>query len=135
MQCVGSEWFMRLSDSDCILVNNVRVEGSHGCEGSERARLQHFRVDVTVRTDFAKAAASDSLQETIDYRKIIDIARRVVGGKSVHLLETLAERIASEILEIPRARAVRVRVTKLSPPIPEFDGTVSVEIERERQTN
>ena len=119
---------------DSIIVKDIRVDGRHGCEESERSTLQPFRVNVTVMADLSQAASSDCLKNTIDYRTVIDVVRRIVGCESVNLLETLAERIAVEILAIQRVRKVCVRVTKLRPPIPGFDGTVSAEIEREHET-
>jgi dihydroneopterin aldolase len=117
---------------DSIIVNNIRVKGCHGCDQSERAEAQPFRIDVTVMVDLSQAACSDCLESTVDYRALINIAKRILGGESVNLLETLAERIAEEILALQRVHEVRVRVTKLRPPVPGFDGTVSVEIERRR---
>ena len=115
---------------DKIIIEDIRVEGRHGCADTEQTYLQPFRVDVTVGGDFSRAAAVDRVEATVDYRLIVEVAKEVVTGPSVYLLETLAERIAGKIRRIEGVQNVRVRVTKLRPPIPEFHGTTAVEIER-----
>ncbi len=116
---------------DKIMINDIRVDGRHGYSHGEQNRLQPFRIDVVVMGDYSKAGRTDDLKMTFDYRNIISMVRTVIEGKSVYLLETLAERIAAEILQVEFVEKVQVRVTKLTPPIEHFDGTVAVEIERE----
>ena len=117
---------------DSIIVDNIVTEGRHGCGDKEKEHPQPFRVDVILMGDFSKASAADYLDDTVDYRTVIEAVKQVIQGDSVNLLETLAERIAESLLSTPMIQTIRVKVAKLQPPIPEFDGTVAVEIERVR---
>lgn len=69
-------------------------------------------VDVEIECDLAPAGKSDDLADTIDYSKVRSLAREVVEGESMHLLESLASRIADRVLVMPRVTAVSVRVAK-----------------------
>ncbi|HOE12473.1 MAG TPA: dihydroneopterin aldolase [bacterium] len=115
---------------DRIVIENIEISGCHGYLEQEKRTAQPFRVDVTLMGHFSVAAQTDSLDETVDYRRVFEIVKRVMTGESVNLLETLAGRIAEELSTVQRVEHVRVRVTKLAPPIPDFRGTVAVEVER-----
>lgn len=86
--------------------------GKHGVSDAERARPQRFVVDIELETNVARAARSDRLEDTIDYRRLRAIAKDVIEGESAHLIEALAGRIARQALEVPGIKSVTVRVTK-----------------------
>jgi dihydroneopterin aldolase len=97
---------------DRILLEGMVFSGRHGVTDAERARSQRFTVDVEVETSVRRAGRSDRITDTIDYRRLRAIAKQVIGGESAHLIEALAERIATRALEVPGVRAVSVRVAK-----------------------
>ena len=96
--------------------------GKHGVTDAERARLQRFTVDIEVETDLARAARSDQIEDTIDYRRVRAIAKEVIEGEPAHLIETLAGRIARKALQMQRVAAVSVKVTKRPPSMRPIDG-------------
>jgi dihydroneopterin aldolase len=98
--------------TDRIVLSNIRLDGRHGATDEEQARPQPFEFDVEVAFDLAPAGHSDDLDRTIDYRAIDALVREIVGGPSVRLLETLAERIAERTLAETPADEVVVRVRK-----------------------
>ncbi len=113
---------------DRIVLSGIRVQGRHGVSDEERSLPQDFELDLTCSTDARAAARDDAIGATIDYVRLRDVAIAVATGSSYRLIETLAERIASAILEQLGPQWVRVRVTKLRP---EGVGVpASVEIER-----
>jgi dihydroneopterin aldolase len=57
------------------------------------------------------------LQDTVSYAHLYRVAKEVMEQEPKNLLETLAQQIASGVLDRFPVRAVRVRVTKTSPPI------------------
>jgi len=97
---------------DRIQLQGMTFQGRHGARAREREQAQEFNVDVEVDCDLSAAARSDRLDDTIDYTRIRIIAKEVVEGKSVKLIETLAGRIADQVLMLPGAAAVSVRVAK-----------------------
>lgn len=114
---------------DRVLLSHLRFRGRHGVTLEERATPQDFAVDVECPTDARKAASSDDIVETLDYRQLSDIARRVIEGPSRHLVETLADAIAEAALAALATPWVRVRVTKLQPGA--VPGEAAIEVRRE----
>jgi dihydroneopterin aldolase len=98
--------------TDRIVLHDIRVDGRHGVSDEERAAPQPFAVDVELVRDLRRAGASDDLDRTVDYRAVDAIVRDVVGRRSFHLIEAIAETIASEILAIAAVESVTVRVRK-----------------------
>ena len=97
---------------DRIELRGMSFQGRHGARPAEHEQAQEFKVDVEVETDTAEAARTDRLEDTIDYTSIRAIARAVIEGPSLNLLEALAGRIAERVLELPRVATVSVRVAK-----------------------
>ena len=98
---------------------------------AERAEPQEFKVDVKVDADLAAPGTSDRVEDTVDYRQIYNIAKGVVEGESAKLIETLAERIADRVLEVPRVATVSVRVAKRPQSMRPIDAA-AVKIKRTR---
>lgn len=106
-------------------------QGRHGARPREREQAQEFEVDLEVECDVAKAAASDDLEDTIDYTKLHAIVRDVVEGPHVNLLETLGMTIAQRVLDVPGVSAVSLRVAKRPPSMQPID-SAAVHIKRTR---
>jgi dihydroneopterin aldolase len=125
---------MDRSEKDRILLEGMVFHGRHGTLSAERELGQPFVVDVELRLDLRPAGLSDDLAQTVDYGEVHRQAREIVEGSPVNLTETVAERIATTILEDhPSVEAVRVKVAK---PHVRLDDTVlggsAVEILRRR---
>lgn len=116
---------------DVLRLEGMRFFGHHGNPADERGVGVHLDVDVEVRTDIREAARSDRVEDTIDYARMIETCRRVVEERSHHLVETVAEDLAEELLAEPRAKSVRVRVAK-RPPLAVAVDRFSVTVERRR---
>lgn len=100
---------------DRIELRGMSFLGRHGARAAEREQPQEFRVDVELEADLSRPARSDELADTIDYTKIRHIARDVIEGPPAHLLESLAGRIAEQVLQVPGVVSVSVRVAKRPP--------------------
>ena len=111
-----------------LILSGLTAYGYHGNNQAERRLGQTFTADLDVRLDTQRAAASDHLSDTVSYPVLEKIARQILEGKPVNLLETVAERIAAAILKQPYVVQVTVRVTK-HPPLPNL-ASFSVEITR-----
>jgi dihydroneopterin aldolase len=119
---------------DCIQVTGIRAFGYIGLLPEEQVLGQWFEVDLTVWFDLAKAGESDRIEDTYDYRTAIAAVQQLIKTEKYALIEKLAGAIATLILE-SGVEQVRVRVTKVAAPIPDFDGRIAVEITRTRNTN
>ena len=118
--------------TDRISVRGLRVRGRHGVLPAEREHGQEFRVDVELDVDTRAAAASDDLDETVDYAALADRLAEVVAGEPVNLIETLAARLADVCLDDARVRAVTVEVHKPHAPVGIRFDDITVRIRREQ---
>ena len=120
---------------DRILLTDMVFHGRHGTLQAEHELGQPFVVSVELHLDLRTAGTSDDLTKTVDYGEVHRMARDIVEGPSVQLIETLAERIAAATLEEhPAVEAVKVKVAK---PHVRLEDTVlagsAVEILRRRE--
>ena len=101
---------------DRLSLTGMRLEGRHGALEGEQEQPQPFEVDVVLHADLSLAAEGDELSATVDYRAIVELARAVIEGPSVTIIETLAGDLARDILAAtPESLvdAVEVSVRKL----------------------
>jgi dihydroneopterin aldolase len=113
-----------------ITLTGLRVHGRHGVFEAERTEGQEFVVDVTAWLDLGPAAAGDDLSATLDYGALAERAVRIVGGEPCNLIETVAARIAEDVLTDRRVQTVEVTVHKPAAPIPHTFADVSVTTRR-----
>jgi dihydroneopterin aldolase len=118
--------------SDRITVRGMRFSGRHGVGAAEREEPQPFEVDLVLRLDLSRAAASDDLAATIDYSALFDLARFIVEERSFHLIEALAGAIADAVLAGHPVDDVEVRVRKPKAPLAGAFETVEARIRRRR---
>jgi dihydroneopterin aldolase len=97
---------------DQIVLEGMVFSGRHGVRPAEREQAQDFTVDVELDVDLAQPGRSDRVEDTVDYRRVHAIVKEVIEGKSVQLIETLADRIAVRVLDLDRVVAVSVRIAK-----------------------
>ena len=119
--------------SDRIELRGLRVRGNHGVFNHERRDGQDFLIDLTVWADLTLAGHTDELADTLDYGALAQLAADIVAGPPVNLIETLAVRIADQVLDAdPRIEQVEVTVHKPAAPIPLPFTDVSVATRRTR---
>ena len=98
---------------DRILLSDMVFHGRHGTLPAENELGQPFVVSIELRLDLRPAGSSDDLARTVDYGEVHRMARDIVEGPPVQLIETLAERIATGALQDhPAVEAVKVKVAK-----------------------
>lgn len=121
-----------MSHGDRIELRGLRIRGHHGVFDHERRDGQDFVVDITVWMDLAPAAASDDLADTLHYGELAQRAAEIVGGEPCDLIETVAGRIAADVLTDARVREVEVVLHKPQAPIPLDFADVAVVARRTR---
>jgi len=112
-----------------IYLKGVRAYGYVGLLPEENVLGQWFEVDATLWVDFEAATYSDRLEDTYDYRQSIRVIENLIKTAKFALVERLAGAIADQLLADTRVEQVLVRVIK-RPPIPEFQGSITVEVIR-----
>jgi dihydroneopterin aldolase len=121
---------------DKIILSRMAFYGYHGVFPEENKLGQQFFVDVELSLSLIEAGRSDELEHTINYAEVYYTVQGVVEGKSFRLIEALAEKIASTLLQTYTCiNEIKVRVTKPHPPFKIFFDGVTIEIRRKREEN
>ena len=113
--------------SDVIELRELRVSAVVGVLSEERDRPQPLAFDIDIERPMEEAAMNDDLAETTNYAELLSLTTTVARDGAFLLLETLAYRVARELLAFDDAIvSVTVAVRKLHPPVAEDVATVGV---------
>jgi dihydroneopterin aldolase len=118
---------------DELAVRGIECWGHHGVFDFERREGQTFVVDLVLGVDTTAAAASDDLQDTVDYGSLVATVKAAVEKDPVDLIETLAQRIADVCLLDARVHWCRVTVHKPDAPIDATFADVTLTITRQSE--
>jgi dihydroneopterin aldolase len=97
---------------DIIFLNDLRIDAVIGIWDWERKIRQTVSIDLEMSADIRKAAKSDSVDDTLNYKLVAKRLQEFVGDSGFQLVETLAENIAAIVLDEFDVQWVRVRVNK-----------------------
>ena len=97
---------------DIIYIKDLRVETIIGIFDWERKVKQEVSIDMEFPFDCKKAAATDSIDDTIDYKAICKGVIKFVEDSSFQLQESLAEGIAALVKEEYNIESIKLRVSK-----------------------
>lgn len=97
---------------DIIFLTELKVDTVIGIWEWERRIRQTVIIDLEMSADIAKAAATDDVADTLNYKSVAKRVQNFVADSSFQLVETLAERIATIVREEFGVAWVRVRVNK-----------------------
>ena len=113
-----------------IEVNGIKLYAHHGCLEEEKLIGGNYTVNVTLWTDFSSAAATDELDETIDYVIVNRIVAEEMAIRS-KLIEHVGQRIVDRIEKrFSQLNRLRVKVIKHTPPINGDVDNVAIVIEK-----
>lgn len=118
---------------DKIIVKDLLLRGIIGINDDERVNRQDILINLTMYADTRPAAASDQIEDAVNYRTITKRIIQHVESSADFLVEKLVADIAHIILTEFNIEKVRVRVEK--PGALRFAESVGIEIERSRMDN
>jgi dihydroneopterin aldolase len=98
---------------DIVFLNDLRIETVIGVYDWEREVKQTVALDVEMSADVAKAAASDHIDDALDYKAVAKRLIEFVEQSEFQLVETLAERCASIVREEFGVAWVRLTLNKI----------------------
>jgi dihydroneopterin aldolase len=84
---------------DKIFIHALKTETIIGIFDWERQVRQTVLLDIEIAADIRKAALSDAVEDTLNYKKVAKRVLAFVEASSFHLVEALAEHVAMLILE------------------------------------
>ena len=97
---------------DIIYLHDLKIECIIGIWEWERRLKQTIILDLDMAADIRRAAASDKIEDTLNYKAVSKRLVEFVGDSQFQLVETMAEKIAEILLAEFRLQWVRVRVNK-----------------------
>ena len=97
---------------DIVFLRDLRIDTVIGIYDWERRTRQTLVFDLEMSADIARAAATDAIEDTLNYKAVAKRLIEFVGESDVQLVETLAERCAQIIREEFGVRWVRLTLNK-----------------------
>lgn len=115
---------------DIVFVKQLAVDTVIGVYAWEKTIQQRLYFDLELSTDIRGAADADDLRQTLDYAVVCERVTALVTAQPVELIETLAERVATMLLNEFATSQVLVQVEK--PGAVPAAASVGVRIRRSR---
>ena len=97
---------------DIIFLHGLRIDAVIGIWDWERQIQQTIVIDLDMAADIRKAAASDRVEDTLDYKGVAKRLQTFVPESGCQLVETLAERVAEIVIQEFGVPWVRVKINK-----------------------
>ena len=116
---------------DIIYLHDLKIECVIGIWDWERKIKQSVIIDLDMGFDIRRAAQSDAIEDTLNYKAVAKRLQEFVGASEFPLVETMAERVAEILLTEFKLGWVRVRINKRG--AVRGAGDVGVVIERGRK--
>ncbi|NNC95667.1 MAG: dihydroneopterin aldolase [Chitinophagales bacterium] len=111
-----------------IAIEGLQFYGHHGYYKEEKVLGGQYIVDIYIERDTSKAEVSDHLSDTLNYE---DVYKLVKTEMEVHsnLIENVARRVLDKIKGAYKVDHIKVRLSKLNPPLKGTVESVYVELE------
>lgn len=116
--------------ADVVFIEGLEIDALIGIYDWERRVRQPLVFDIEMTFDNRVSAATDSIEDTLNYKAVSQRVVDVVTGSSYGLVETLAEHVARVILDEFAVQRVALKLGK--PGAVRGARTVGVRIVRER---
>lgn len=97
---------------DIIFLEKLKVDTVIGIWDWERRIRQTVSIDLEMAAEIGKAAASDNVDDTLNYKAVAKRVQEFVADSEFQLVETLAERIAAIVIDEFGVAWVSVRLSK-----------------------
>lgn len=100
------------TQSDMVFVKALKVEAVIGVYEWERTITQPLLIDIALETDISEAAASDDVNDALNYKAVCDDVSAWCKEIKAKLLEHLAEQITDKLLANYACQTVTLSVAK-----------------------
>ena len=109
-----------------INVKKLKLFGYHGILNKEKEEGQEFIIDINL--EITSKDFKDSIDNTVDYVKVIGKVKDVFNLKRYNLLESLVSDIAKSILKDRNIKYVEISISKPNAPLTaDFDSVGVIE--------
>ena len=103
---------MANQSGDIVFLRGLAVETTIGFFEWERHVKQTVVLDLEIPVDCARAAATDTVDQTVDYKSIAKRCIDFIGKAEFHLVETLAHQLATTLLAEFDIAWIRLSINK-----------------------
>ena len=97
---------------DRIFLSEMKIETTVGIWEWEKRIKQQVIIDIEMSADIKKAAATDQIEDTLNYKAVAKSVRKLVEESSFQLVETMAEKISELVIGEHNVSWVRIKVNK-----------------------
>ena len=116
---------------DKIFLHDLKTEAIIGIFDWERQVKQTVLIDLEMSVDVRKAALTDSIEDTLNYKRVAKRLLEYIDTTSFHLVETLAESVAMLVIEEFHVSWIKVTLNK--PGAIRSSRSVGIIIERDKK--
>jgi dihydroneopterin aldolase len=116
---------------DIVYIRDLRIDAVIGIYEWEQRIKQQINVNLEMGWDNRKAAQSDDIKDTLNYKAAANLVKELVEKSEFELVEALAEHIAALLLEQMNIPWIKVSLGK--PMAVTGSQEVGVTIERTRE--
>ena len=113
-----------------VFVRDYETDAEIGVWSHEKGNTQKVRISVDLSVIEGMEHHADNIEKVLCYNEIVLGIQQIIDAGHIHLVETLAEKIADMSLDNPQVIKARVKVEKLE--AVKKAASVGVEIERHR---
>jgi len=97
---------------DTLIIRKLKLTCSIGVYDWEKEVPQDIFADIELPLDISNAAASDQLEDTLDYTRLVETIKEVATAQHHDLVESLVEKIAQRLLLEFSLEKVKVCIDK-----------------------
>lgn len=97
---------------DIVYIRDLKIDTVIGIYDWEREVKQTISLDLEMATDIRKAAATDDINDTLNYKAVAKRLISFVGDSKFLLVETMAEQIAQIVRDEFSVPWLRLRLSK-----------------------
>jgi dihydroneopterin aldolase len=116
-----------------IILEDIEIYAYHGHYKEEQHIGGRFFVNLEIETALKKACKSDRLEDTFNYQIAYDLVIEEMQKKSA-LLENVAARIIDRLFKSSLlVNSVKIKISKMNPPLGGTVKSVSVELSQKRE--
>ena len=108
---------LEINKMGVIALEGLEFFAYHGFYPEERIIGNRYGVDISVWTDFQRAAEQDKIKYTVNYGVLYEIVKEEMSEQSL-LLEHVAKKIIDKVMkQFEQVQAAEVTIRKFNPPI------------------
>ncbi len=97
---------------DIVYIRDLKIETVIGIYDWEREIKQTISLDVEMAHDIRRAAETDNIEDTLNYKAVAKRMIAFIGESEFLLVETMAEKCAAIILDEFSVPWLRLRLSK-----------------------